>query len=116
MGQIKPATHEAKGHLYYHPQPSDRYEGLDPYWTVGSLAIDEFDGHHEFNTEIRDEPVTIELTYSKSGFAPRPQDNVENRLYEWELHIEGTGERKCHFNISPRFPNLRHYESGGEPG
>jgi len=112
MAQIKPSTHEAKGHLYYYPEPSDRFKGLDPYWTIGHLALQEFDGHHEFQTELEGERVTIELTYSKSGFAPRPEDDVETRLYEWELHIDGYGERKCHFNISPRYENMRHYDTG----
>lgn len=112
MPHVDPATHEAKGHLYYYPAPGGRYDGLDPYWTVGSLLVNEFDGYTEIGATIDDEPVVIELAYSKSGFAPRPQDDVSERLYEFELHVDGRGERKCHFNLSPRFPDLQHYKTG----
>ncbi|SDJ33760.1 hypothetical protein SAMN05216226_102190 [Halovenus aranensis] len=112
MPQIKPATHEAKGHLYYHPETIHRYNGLDPYWTVGSLLINEFDGYADIQTVLDGEHFDISLNYSKSGFAPRPHDDVEERLYEFELHLQGDGERKCHFNISPRFPEMQHYETG----
>jgi len=112
MPHVAPATHEAKGHLYYHPRPGDRYDGLDPYWTVGSLLINEFDGYTEIEATIDDEPVLIELAYSKSGFAPRAQDDVTERLYEFELHVDGQGERKCHYNLSPRFQDLQHYKTG----
>jgi len=111
MGQIQPATHEAKGHLYYHPEPGARYDGLDPYWTLGSFLIDEFDGYAEIETTLDGEHVRIELTYSKSGFAPRAQDDVQERLYEFEVHVDGHHERKCHFNVSPRFENMQHYET-----
>lgn len=114
MSQIQPSTHEAKGHLYYHPRPGDRWDGLDPYWALSALLIDECDGYHEVATEIDGEPVTCSLAYSQSGFAPRPQDDVAERLLEFEVHVEGVGERKAHYNISPRFPEMRHYESGDE--
>lgn len=114
MPQIKPTTHEAEGFLRYYPDPEEPYNGLSPYWLIGDWLIDVFDGYHEIETEIRGEPARLELAYSKSGFAPRPQDEVDERLYEWELHFEGRGERKCHFNISPRFPEMRHHETGDE--
>lgn len=112
MPQIRPSPHEIKGHLYYHPERGQRYSGLDPYWTVADLLINHFDGYAEIDSEIDGERITISLNYSKSGFAPRDQDDVQERLYEFELHIEGDGERKCHFNISPRFPQIEHYETG----
>lgn len=112
MSHVEPATHEAKGHLYYYPEGADRFRGLDPYFFIGELLINHFDGHHELDTELDGEAVTITLAYSKSGIAPRPQDSVSNRLYEWELHVEGRGQRKCHYNLSPRFPDMRHYETG----
>lgn len=114
MSQIEPATHEAKGFLYYYPEESHRWDGLDPYWTLGSLLINECDGYQEIQAEIDGEQFDIRLNYSKSGIAPRTQDSVENRLYEFDLHIQGTGERKMHFNISPRFPEMEHYETGEE--
>lgn len=114
MSQVTPCTHEAKGHLYYHPRAGEHWDGLAPYWALASLLIGEFDGYHEVRADVDGEPVTIELAYSKSGFAPRPQDDAGDRLYEFELHIEGRGERKCHFNLSPRFPDMRHYDNGEE--
>lgn len=113
MSQIQPATHEAKGHLYYHPREDDQWDGLAPYWAVADLLVNEFDGYREIETTIDGEHVVIDLAYSKSGFSPRLQDDVAgDRLYEFELHIEGRGQRKCHFNLSPRFPNMRHYDTG----
>jgi len=112
MPQVKPATHESEGHFYYHPRPEEPYDGLDPYWFVGDLVINHFDGHRSIETTIDGETFHLDLAYSKSGFAPRLEDDVEGRLYEWELHLEGYGERKCHFNLSPRFPDVRHHETG----
>ena len=111
---IEPATHEAKGFLYYYPDEDARWSGLDPYWTVGSLLINRCDGFTELQTEIRGETFDIKINYSKSGFAPRPEDDVESRLYEFDVHLDGEGERKIHYNLSPRFPEMRHHESGDE--
>ncbi|MBO4248365.1 winged helix-turn-helix domain-containing protein [Halomicrobium sp. IBSBa] len=119
MTQVAPQNHEAECWLYYGPvdqgdSESVDYDGLDPYWALSDLLINEFDGYHEMDTEIDGEPVTIRFTYSKSGFTPRPTDAVAgDRLYELEINIQGSNERKCDYNLSPRHPNMRNSE--GEP-
>jgi len=113
MSQVQPATHEAECWLYYGPVDdggSDAvdYDGLDPYWAIGQILIGYADGFHEFETEIDGEHFEIRLNYSKSGFRPRREDDVDSdRLYEFDLNLSGRGERKCHFNISPRYEDMR---------
>lgn len=119
MSQVAPVTHEAECWLYYGPTASGGseltdYDGLQPYWTLSNLLINEFDGYQELETEIEGEPVTIRFTYSKSGFTPRPSDDIDSdRLYELDINVSGRGQRKCDYNISPRYPNMRN--SDGEP-
>lgn len=119
MSQIAPITHEAECWLYYGPSEAGDsemtdYDGLQPYWTLSNLLINEFDGHHDTDTEINGERVTIQFNYSLSGFTPRPSDGVDgDRLYELEINVSGRGERKCDYNISPRYPNM--LNSDGEP-
>jgi len=70
-------------------------------------------GLPEIGTEIDGEPWHLEVRYSKSGFAPRLSDRINaERLYEWDIVGRGRGERKASYNIGPRFPNMRHWESG----
>ncbi|NLV10664.1 winged helix-turn-helix transcriptional regulator [Halomicrobium mukohataei] len=119
MTQVAPRNHEAECWLYYGPvdqgdSESVDYDGLDPYWALSDLLINEFDGYRELETKIDGESVTIRFTYSKSGFTPRPTDAVAgDRLYELEINIQGSNERKCDYNLSPRHPNMRNSE--GEP-
>jgi len=110
--QVAPQNHEAECWLYYAPtdlgesQTVD-YNGLDPYWALSNLLINEFDGYYELETEINGEPVTIRFTYSKSGFTPRPSDDISgDRLYEFEINVQGRGRRKCDYNVSPRYPGI----------
>lgn len=113
MSQIKPATHEAKGHLYYYPVFGEQYDGLAPYWALSDLVFNHFDGHGQVTFDIDGEGHTADLAYSGSGIAPRPSDDVTaDSLSEIELHVEGHSQRKCHFNISPRFEQMQHYEDG----
>lgn len=113
MTQVAPVTHEAECWLYYGPSDEGNseaidYDGLDPYWALSDLIISEFDGYRELETEINGEAVTIRFTYSKSGFTPRPSDDIgSDRLYELEINIQGRGERKVDYNLSPRHPNMR---------
>jgi len=106
MTQVATAPHECKGHLYHVEH------GLRPYWALTRLLIDDYDGHGEIETTLDGETWTVELAYQKSGFAPRPQDDVDTRLYEVNITAKGYGERKVHFNLSPRFPEMEHYETG----
>jgi len=105
--------------LYYAPTRDDSeayadYDGLDPYWALSDLLINEFDGYQELaDVEINGERWDIRMNYSKSGFRPRPEDEIaSDRLYEFDINAQGYGERKCDYNISPRFPEMR--KSDGE--
>ncbi|QIO23110.1 DNA-binding protein [Haloarcula sp. JP-L23] len=119
MTQVAPHNHEAECWLYYAPTDDGEselvdYDGLDPYWALSDLLINEFDGYHEMDAEIDGEPVTIQFNYSKSGFTPRPADDVGgDRLYEFDINVKGRGRRKVNYNISPRYPNM--LDSDGEP-
>ncbi|ELZ23479.1 hypothetical protein C475_14438 [Halosimplex carlsbadense 2-9-1] len=119
VSQVTRATHESEMWLYYAPVGDDSeayvdYDGLDPYWALADLLINEFDGYHELSdVEINGERWDIRMNYSKSGFQPRPEDEIaSDRLYEFDINARGRGERKCDYNISPRFPDMR--KSDGE--
>lgn len=113
MSQPATATHESDYHLYYHPDGADRWDGLAPYWALIDLLVNHFDGYREISVDIDGEPAILSLAYSKSGFAPRPDDPIDaERLFELEVHLDLAGERKLHCNVSPRFDDMRHYESG----
>ncbi|MFC7251415.1 hypothetical protein ACFQJ5_16450 [Halomicroarcula sp. GCM10025324] len=119
MTQVAPQNHEAECWLYYAPTDAGEsefvdYDGLDPYWALSNLLINEFDGYHELETEINGESVTIRFNYSPSGFTPRPSDDVGgDRLYEFDINVQGRDRRKVNYNISPRYPNM--LDSDGEP-
>lgn len=108
MTQVETAPHELQGRWKF-PQ-----WGLQPYWAISSLMLGEpFEGYHEFTREVNGEPWSLKVKYQKSGFAPRRTDDIDaERLYEWDIIGRGKGERKCSFNISPRFPNVRHWDTG----
>lgn len=110
MRQIATAPHECEGNLIF------TEHGLSPYWILGRLLIQRFDGYSgEIETEIDGEEWTINLKYQKSGIAPRLQDDVANeRLYEYRISGYGRGERKANFLIQPRFADMRHYETGDQ--
>ena len=117
MTHVAPAFHEAEMWLYYAPAADQLrdYDGLDPYWALSDLLINEFDGYRELtDVEINGERWDIRMNYSKSGFTPRPTDDVGgDRLYEFDINAQGRNERKCDYNISPRHANMRN--SDGEP-
>ncbi|ELZ02682.1 hypothetical protein C481_08441 [Natrialba asiatica DSM 12278] len=46
------------------------------------------------------------------SYAWLPDGTNTKRLYEWDIVGRGRGESKSSFNISPRFPNMRHWETG----
>ena len=107
MSQIKTAPHECKGHLYLVDY------GLDPYWALTRLLIEDYDGYGEIKTTIDGETWRVELAYQKSGFMPRETDALAGeRLYEVNVLAYGDGERKATYNVSPRFPEMKHYETG----
>ena len=72
-----------------------------------------FEGYREFDVEVDGEPWHVKVSDSKFGFAPRLSDGIDaERLYEWDIVGRGRGERKASYNISPRLPNMRHWETG----
>jgi hypothetical protein len=99
---IRAAFHEVDAFLWF-----DEWD-LSPYWSLAELCIERFDGYGEVSVDVDGEPWVFSLGYSKSGIAPRPEDAVGgDSLYEWELHADGPGEKKAHYNVSPRFPEMR---------
>jgi len=120
VSRVDPSTHEALAHLYYASVETGGedtlvdYDGLDPYFALTKLLIAEYDGCAELQgVKINGELWDIRLNYHPSGIAPRPEDDIDvKRLYEIDINVTGHGERKCHFTVKPRFPEMRHYESG----
>ncbi|MEF8826687.1 MAG: hypothetical protein V5A27_10170 [Halapricum sp.] len=107
LSQIATVPHKVKGHLYL------AEFGLDPYWALTRLLIEDYDGHDAIEATIDGETWEIEFAYQKSGFAPREIDPIDSeRLYEVNILAYGRDERKATYNISPRFPDMRHYETG----
>ena len=100
---IAPAPHEADVFLWFDDH------GLAPYWAVANLLFNTVDGgKHEITTARDGERWTTTLTYSKSGIAPRPEDDVNGDvLYEFDLSVEGPYHKSVHYNISPRYENMR---------
>ncbi|QCS44097.1 DNA-binding protein [Natrinema versiforme] len=108
MSQVETTPHEIEGRWKWPDW------GRGPYDALSSVMLGPpFEGYLEIDTEIDGEPWHLEVRYSKSGFAPRLSDGINaERLYEWDIVGRGRGERKASFNISPRFPDMRHWESG----
>ncbi len=108
MSQVETTPHEIEGRWKWPDW------GRGPYDALSSVMLGPpFEGHLEITTEVDGEPWLLEVSYSKSGFAPRLSDGINaERLYEWDIKGRGRGERKAAFNISPRFPNMRHWETG----
>jgi hypothetical protein len=99
---IRPHVHESKAYLHFGEN------GLSPYWTLRNFVIHELDGHGEVTTEIDGEPWHVEIGYSDSAIAPRPSDSIQRDvLRDWELHLEGPGEAKAHFQIRARYDDMR---------
>ncbi|MFC7211225.1 hypothetical protein ACFQL3_12155 [Natronoarchaeum sp. GCM10025321] len=109
MTHVATSPHELEGNLNFFEN------GLSPYWAISKLLFHGFDGYSgEMVREIAGEEWTINLKYQKSGIAPRPQDDVEERLYEFRIGAYGDGERKANFHVRPRFAGMEHYEDGDE--
>lgn len=108
MSQVETTPHECEGRWKWADW------GRGPYDALSSIILGPpFEGHLELDTEIDGEPWHLVVKYSKSGFAPRLSDGINaERLYEWDIIGRGRGESKATFNISPRFPNMRHWETG----
>lgn len=111
MAQSSLQTHKIHAFLKYGRQDPD---GLDPYWLLTSMYLNGVDGQQDYSveTEIDGEPWEITFGYRKTGIAPRDQDSFESRFYGWMVHGEGPGQAKAKFDVEPRFPEMRHHESG----
>ncbi|MFC4436993.1 MULTISPECIES: DUF7845 domain-containing protein [Natrialbaceae] len=108
MSQVDTTPHEVEGRWKWPDW------GRGPYDALSSVMLGPpFEGYLELDVEIDGEPWHIKVSYSKSGFAPRLSDGINaERLYEWDIVGRGRGERKASYNVSPRFPNMRHWETG----
>ena len=99
---IRPHIHEAKTFLHFSEND------LSPNWALRNLVIKDLDGHGEITTEIDGVPYNITIAYSDSGVAPRPSDSIQRDvLRDFELHVDGPGESKCHYQIRARYDDMR---------
>ncbi|MFC7028474.1 hypothetical protein ACFQH8_15690 [Halomicroarcula sp. GCM10025710] len=104
---MAPHTHEANAYLNYAPKGDD-YDGLDPYWAISNLYINEFDGWRKLkDVEIEGERWDIRINRSTCGIAARPSDSVDGALYEFDITMRGPGRTKVSFNLSPRYESMR---------
>jgi hypothetical protein len=104
--QVEPQTHEASAYLNYAPEGDD-YDGLDPYFAIAGLYINEFDGYRELEgIEIDGERWDIRINRSPCGIAARPTDAVDGALYEFDITMRGPGRTKASFNLSPRYESM----------
>lgn|GEM_PF-454067 len=101
-GQVLPQTHEVEAELTY------TENGLDPYWYLISLLINEYDGHaEEIAFEVGDEAWTVELYYQDGGISAAPFDSVGGEtLYEPRIAINGPGRRGINFHVRPRYAGM----------
>jgi predicted transcriptional regulator len=100
-------THEATAYLKYPDW------GMAPYQALAKAILGRLDGYTEYDDTIQDEQWSVRVNYSKSGFAPRDEDSIDaDRLYEWDITCRGPDREKFSFNVSPRFPDQRHHETG----
>jgi len=107
MSQIRLKTHEASAYLNYAPEGDD-YDGLDPYWALSDLYINEFDGWRELEgVEIDGERWDIRINRSDCGIGARPTDSIDGALYEFDINMSGPGQAKVSFNLSPRYDSMR---------
>ncbi len=100
---IQPAPHEADVFLWFNQH------GVSPYWAFADALINHVDEDtHTLTADLDDGTWQIEFTCSRSGIAPRPQDNVDTDVvYEYELHVSGPDRKSIYYNISPRWDDMR---------
>lgn len=107
-GQVLPQTHEVEAELTY------TENGLQPYWYLISLLINEYDGHaEEIAFEIGDASWTVKLYYQDGGISAEPFERVGGEtLYEPRIAIEGPGRRSINFHVRPRYEGMRAVSTG----
>lgn len=109
---VGPDIHEADADLIW-----ARY-GLSPYWALSKL-IQVAGGGTSIDVELETADGTEEwhvtLSSHKGGIAPRDDDDLDvDRLREFWINAYGRGERKISYHIAPRFPGMKHWESGDD--
>jgi hypothetical protein len=113
---IRPEFHESGGFLWF------ANNGLKPYWFLSDLLLNKADGHHTVTIDSdeippapdTDVPYHVELTYSRTGIAPRDHDPINSdALYEIDVSISGPGQQQAVFQIYPRFDGMK--SPDGEP-
>ncbi|GAB7011759.1 hypothetical protein JCM18549_27640 [Halolamina salina] len=87
--------------------------GLSPYHALCQLVL-AGDGKIETQTEIGGRTWVIKIYYSESGIAARPEDPIDGRLWELNLHADGPDEAGADYNISPRFDGMEKASDGEE--
>jgi hypothetical protein len=94
VSQVETTPHEVEGRWKW----SDW--GRGPYNALSSVMLGPpFEGYLEITSEVDGEPWLFEVSYSKSGFAPRLSDGINaERLYEWDILGRGRDER---WRVSP---------------
>jgi len=107
-GQLLPQTHEVEAEQIY------ARNGMDPYWLLIGLLINQYDGHgEEIPMEADGESFRIEFYYQKGGISSDPFDQVGgDTLYEPRIAIEGPGRKSINFHVRPRFAGMRAASSG----
>ena len=100
---IQPAPHEADVFLWF-----DEH-GVSPYWAFADALINHVDENtHTLTTDLDGDTWYIEFTCSRSGIAPRPQDDISaDVVYEYELSVSGPDRKSVNYNISPRWDDMR---------
>lgn len=109
MSHVETVPHECEGNLIYCEH------GLSPYWALSKLCWQGFDGGTDkpIETTIDGDPWTIEFWGHRGGIAPRPTDDVGgDQLYEYRIKTRGPGEQKASYHLTPRFTDMRHFETG----
>ncbi|PSP38400.1 hypothetical protein BRC71_06970 [Halobacteriales archaeon QH_7_65_31] len=101
---VETHAHELQGNLLY-TQHNDA-----PYWAMRSL-YNAFDGgSYSTFVEVDGEEWKIELSYQRSGVAPRPSDDVR-RLYEYRLKADGANRRTISGRMQPRFETMHKFDN-----
>lgn len=87
MTHVTPFFHEVDMFLWF----TDN--GLSPYWAVGNLCLQHFDGHRKITAEFGGGSWVVRLNYnSETGIAPRESDPIDSPWTQpvpSPLHVDG---------------------------
>jgi hypothetical protein len=103
---LEPAPHEVGAHLIYTEHDLTPYHALDAVVKSG-------DGSASATFDHGDDEFLASLSYHTSGLAPPDDPDVnfeQETVREFDLHLslpaDDVGEKKAHYNVSPRWPDL----------